>query len=151
MGDSVYGWTFISTLGGQFRGDQWSGVAVYDTGTFSVGQSFMSPRVTWTGRIDGYYVITSEERHAVDLSDHQGAPHLEDGAVFVLNHFDGASRINSVPRLDVPTADGAIARIAAYTPHGLGREGAYAVTSEGVDYFGWYDLDLIFGPSFLFV
>ncbi len=149
MGDSVYGWTFISTLGGQFRGDQWSGVAVYDTGTFSVGQSFLSPRVTCTGRIDGYYVITSEERHAVDLSDHHGAPRLKDGAVFVLNHFDGASGIGSVPWLEVPAADGGIARITAYTPHGLGREGAYAATSGRVDYFGWYDLDLIFGPAAL--
>jgi hypothetical protein len=150
MGDSVYGWTFVSTLGGQFRGDQWSGVAVYDTGTFSVGQSFLSPRVTWTGKVDGYYVITSEERYAVDLSDHFGGPHLDDGAVFVLDHFDGASGSNSVPWLEAPTADGGFARIAAYTPDGLGHEGAFAVPSEGEHHFGWYDLDLIFGPSSLF-
>ena len=68
----------------------------------------------------------------------------------MLNHFDGASRTDSVPWLEAPTADGGVARIAAYTPHGLGREGAFAVTSGGVDYFGWYGLDLIFGPSFLF-
>ena len=89
-------------------------------------------------------------RHDVDLSDHHGDPRLEDGAVFVLNHFDGASRIDGAPWLEAPTADGGSARIAAHTPHGLGREGAFAVTPEGVDYFGWYDLDLIFGPSFLF-